>query len=56
MDFPEMLSNIYELAYSTPGFMKYISTYPDLSVVVGSEAMQRELQNVLQLKSKDQLF
>jgi hypothetical protein len=52
----DAIANIHELAYSSPGFVKYIATYPDLVVVCGSEFMQAELKQVLSLNSVDQLF
>ena len=52
----DAITNVHELAYSAPGFVRYISTFPDLVVVVGTPDMTNELNDVLKLKSMDQLL
>ena len=47
----DALYNVHELAYDLNGFVKIIKTYPDLVVVCGLDAVAREMNNVLQIKS-----
>ena len=47
----DALYNIHELAYDLDGFVKTITTYPDLVVICGHDRVIRELDSVLHLVS-----
>ena len=52
----DALYNMHELAYDIPGFIRKITTYPDLVCVCGLQEILEEANKVLQLKSPSQLL
>ena len=42
---------IHELAYDLDGFVKIITTYPDLVVVCGLDSITKDLDNILMADS-----
>ena len=52
----DALYNKHELAYDIPGFIRKITTYPDLVGICGLQEILEEANKVLQLKSPSQLL
>ena len=52
----DALFNIHEIAYDIPGFVRQITTYPDLECVCGLEEIAKELEKLLYLKCPSQLL
>ena len=52
----DALYNKHELAYDIPGFIRKITTYPDLVCICGLQEILEEANKVLQLKSPSQLL
>ena len=52
----DALYNMHELAYDIPGFIRKMTTYPDLVCICGLQEILEEANKVLQLKSPSQLL
>ena len=52
----DALYNKHELAYDIPGFIRKITTYPDLVCICGLQEILEEANKVLQLNSPSQLL
>jgi hypothetical protein len=52
----DALINAHELAFSIPGFVHYIATFPDLVMVVGTEVLLQEMEEVIRLPSMCQML
>ena len=52
----DALYNKHELAYDIPGFIRKITTYPDLVCISGLQEILEQANKVLQLKSPSQLL
>lgn len=48
---PDSLYNLHALAYEVGGFVRQITTFPDLEVVFGMEDLLEDIQRELQLNT-----
>ena len=49
----DAIYNLHELAYDLDGFVKIITTYPDLVVVCGLDSITKHLDNILMADSEN---
>ena len=52
----DVITNAHEIAYLNPGYVRYITTYPDLCIIIGTPHMTETLVDTLKINSKDQLL